>query len=123
MELINNLKSYMEDNYINDEKISLWNVSTQKDFRTHVNDILSLHIRLNMNLSSRPIHIWDFINTIKKTQNIENQIIIRFNYGLSFNHRTLRSQMRDVDIKQIKTDFINQKININEFLNRISVLL
>lgn len=113
---------YMEECYINDERIPLWNVSNLTDHRTN-NDLEGIHSRLNKNLPKRPnTNFWFFVNGIRKEQHIEDQYLVQFNRGLRLPFRKLKYRNRELNIELAKTNLANNVINVAQFLHEMSNL-
>ena len=119
MDIITN---YLDANYMNEQNIPLWNVSTLAGHRTN-NDLEGIHYRLNKNLPKRPhTSFWQFVNGIRKEQRMEDRIVHQLNQGLNFKYRERFYRAREDNITLLKNNYAANNITKIQFLTEISQL-
>lgn len=112
---------WFRNNYLTEQRIPFWNVSSWQDLRTN-NDVEGFHHTLSLKMGPIERTFWPFVTKLREMQEVSDRLYRQMHQGAVMRHRSRNYQELENRIAEAKQHYAEDHDTIR-FLSRISYLI
>ena len=122
LEKMQQFLEYIEKNYINETKITQWNLHAHIDHRTN-NDMESFNSLLKKLLPKNTnSNFWTFLTGIYEVQRLQDRTVNDINNGVKMRPQDKKYRDRDTEIFRLRDIYNNGQLPAMQYINDVSTL-